>query len=89
LTKQIATIAGQVLGIDVSARSVEIAQQHVQPTTNVTFATGPLEQVLRNTRAEPFTAAVAAMTLMTTPDLSATLRSVADALLVGGHLVAT
>jgi SAM-dependent methyltransferase len=89
LTQQIATAAAFVLGIDVSRRSVEIAREQNAPLGNVRFAVGPLEQLLPNVTEEPFSTAVAGMSLMTAPDLTAAMRAVADVLRPGGRLLAT
>ena len=89
LTEQIAKIAAAVVGVDVSRHSIELAQGHGTATANVRFVAGDLEGIRADVGPEPFTAVVAAMTLMTVPDLSAGFRAISEALVPGGHLVST
>ena len=77
LTHQVAALAQSVTAVDVSPRSIQIARELVGGTGNVLFLAGTLEEALPQPLAEPFSAAVAGMTLMTAPDLRALLDGIA------------
>src|SRR5260221_1336713 len=89
LTHLVAPTAKEVVGVDISARSVEIARQHNAAFRNVTFAVKNIEQIHLGGAEERFTVVVAAMTLMTVPDLKRAVAGLASALIPGGSVVAT
>ena len=88
-TFSVAERSGSVLGIDVSPKCIKIAKDSCARTDNVSFLVGPLEKASEHLQAQSFTAAVAAMSLMTVPDLDAVVTSLSKLIGSNGHLVAT
>lgn len=68
-TARLARVATRVIGIEPSRTSVAVARASCLEARNVRFIQAPLEKTARMLRGEHVTAAVACMTLMTTPDL--------------------
>lgn len=89
LTCAVAATAKEVVGVDQSGASVEIAKRVCKNLVNVRFVEGRIEDPAIRPGLGQITDALAAMTLMTTPDLPAFARSVADILPIGGIFAAT
>lgn len=69
-TARLAQIAKHVIGIEPSRTSVAVARASCLEAHNVRFIQAHLEEAASMLRGESVTAAVACMTLMTTPDLN-------------------
>ncbi len=68
-TVRLSKFANQVIGIDSSRVSIEVAKASWPDKPNVRFIHSSLEEAAKVVRGKPFTAATACMALMTTPDL--------------------
>jgi SAM-dependent methyltransferase len=88
-TSRLAQIATRVIGIEPSHVSVDVARLTCQAAHNVRFVEAPLEEAASMLQREPATAAVANMTLMTTPDLRGFAKALASLLQDGARFVAT
>ncbi len=88
-TKALATISEWIVGVDVSRRSIEIAQSVQHQLPNVSFYADTVENFARKWTGPAFTSAVANMTLMTCLNLRSLVGSIAKLLMPGGHLVAS
>lgn len=88
-TARLAELAAQVIGLEPSPASMDIARTVCRDRRNVRFIQAPVEEAASLLGRESATAAVAVMTLMTTPDLQAFARSLATLLKTGGKFVAT
>jgi len=88
-TARLARIAVSVIGIEPSGASLVLASKTCHETKNVRFIHAPLEEAVDMLHGEPATAAVAAMTLMTTPDLMRFAEALSRLLDIGGTFVAT
>jgi len=88
-TVRLAQVATRVIGIEPSRVSVAVARASCLEVRNVRFIQAPLEEAVRMLREEPVTAAVACMTLMTTPDLSGFAKALAVLLQREAKFVAT
>jgi SAM-dependent methyltransferase len=69
-TARLAQVATRVIGVEPSRTSVAVARARCLKAPNVRFIEASLEKAASMLRGVPVTAAVACMTLMTTPDLS-------------------
>jgi len=87
LTARVARLAGHVVGVDMSTRSIEVAMRD-STLSNVEYVNCEFQQFARTHR-HTFTAAVANMTLMTVLPLESFVRASARVLKRGGHLVLT
>jgi SAM-dependent methyltransferase len=88
LTVEIANQCGGAIGIDISPESIALAQTRSAHKSNVTFACVSVEE-FANTTSERFSAVVANMMLMTTPNLYAVVRAITRLLRTGGRLILT
>jgi SAM-dependent methyltransferase len=88
-TARLAQVATSVIGVEPSRTSVAVARARCREARNVQFIQAPLEEAARMLRGEPVTAAVACMTLMTTPDLSGFANALAMLLQKEAKFVAT
>ena len=88
LTEEIASKAPKVVGVDISAASIEIARSRHDSSANVEFFSNSVEEFAQQWRGSKFTTAVAAMSLMDSPDLIQFLTATASILVDGGSLVA-
>lgn len=89
LTAELAACADQVVGVDLSAQSVQLAQTRFGQVANASFAHGRIEEFVSGPRVGAFSLAVANMTLMTALSLKELLCATAAALRPGGHLIFT
>ena len=69
-TEQLAGVSDYVIGVEPSRRSTAIAREVCGARDNVEFVEAPLEEAVDDLRGRGVTAAVAVMSLMTTPSLS-------------------
>lgn len=88
-TARLAQIATRVIGIEPSPVSVAVARANCADLGNVQFIETPLEGAGAMLRGERVTAAVACMTLMTTPDLVGLAKGLSTLLQDGAKFVAT
>ena len=79
-TARLAQVATRVIGVEPSRTSVAVARASCLEASNVQFINAPFEEAASMLRREPITAAVACMTLMTTPDLGSFVRTLATLL---------
>jgi trans-aconitate methyltransferase len=87
LTALIAPQFETVLALDPSPVSLQIADRSTP--SNTTMREGWVEELSGELAVDPFPTVLAAMTLMTVPDLTAFASAVGSLVLPGGHLVAT
>jgi SAM-dependent methyltransferase len=88
-TRQLARIATRVIGIEPSHVSVSVANAGDSELRNVQYIEASLEEASGLLHGESVTAAVASMTLMTTPDLRGFAESLSALLRGGSKFVAT
>lgn len=88
-TARLAQVATLIIGVEPSRTSVAVAKASCRKAHNVRFIQASLEEAASMLRGEPVTAAVACMTLMTTPDLSGFAKALAALLQKGARFVAT
>lgn len=88
LTYEIAREADHVVAFDLSRRSLAIAEKHVRGQP-VEFIHGSLHELVSELANRQFRTVVAAMTLMTAPDLRSVAQDLARVLAGEGCLVAT
>jgi SAM-dependent methyltransferase len=88
LTALLASRAGHVTGLDVSAESIDIAKRNTAGHRNVTLVHAALDEFSRS-EARVFSLVTANMSLSTMPNLEAALASIGRLLVPGGHLVAS
>lgn len=88
-TARLARVAERVVGLEPSRASVAVARASCLEAPNVRFHEVALEEAACVLRGESATAAVAAMTLMTTPDLVAFARALAGLLQNQAKFIAT
>ena len=88
-TLQLAQIAGQVIAVEPSQASMKIARRVCASAHNVSYVEASLEKAACILDKEPATAAVAVMTLMTTPDLRRFAKALAALLQTRAWFVAT
>jgi SAM-dependent methyltransferase len=87
LTREVALRAESVFAVDMSEASIEIARSVCGGFSNIEFRVGAIESLDATPRA--FSTAIAAMTLMTAPDLPAMAAATAALLTPGAALLAT
>lgn len=88
LTAQLESLAMSVVAVDISAESLTFAKSN-SASSEVEFLHGTLESLILELAQRDITVAVAAMTLMTVPNLETFAESVAAVLEIGTHFVAT
>lgn len=88
-TVQLAQVAARVIGVEPSRASIAVARNTCRAARNVQFVQASLEEAAGTLRGEPVTAAVAFMTLMTTPDLKSFADALAALLQTGAKFIAT
>jgi SAM-dependent methyltransferase len=88
-TARLARLAKRVVGIEASRASVAVARASCLGVPNVRFLQAPLEEAACMLQGEPATAAVASMTLMTTPNLEGFARALAGLLPGQAKFIAT
>lgn len=89
LTRELASRATQVVGVDISGKNIEYATKRWRNVPNVRFHTTSIEDYAERAERPEFGVAVCNMTLMTVLDLDNAVKAAARTLKVGGHLVAT
>ena len=89
LTAKLATIAGNVIGIDISDISIRLAEFHCQGLSNASFIRGAVEDLDPGEIVKDFSLAVANMSLMAMLHLDAALASLSRHVRPGGHLAFT
>jgi predicted TPR repeat methyltransferase len=89
ITEALSTRASSIVGVDLSKRSIELAQKRLNYTHHAHFFYRSIEEFAEQTAPNSFSLAIANMTLMTALDLSSLLRSVARLLPPGTHFVFT
>lgn len=88
LTRELAGVSGQVVGVDASPRSIAIAPE-TGAAANLSFHTCDVTDFAGRWTNLPFTAAVANMSLMACLDLDAFVQAAADLLAPQGCFIAT
>ena len=88
-TARLARVAKRVIGVDPSAANIAIARSVCREMTGVQFVQSTLEEAGVSLRKEKATAAIAVMSLMTTPDLKVFARTTATVLERGARFIAT
>jgi predicted TPR repeat methyltransferase len=83
------TKANYIVGVDISKRSIELAQKRLYGSRHAHFYCRSVEEFAQQTAPHSFSLAIANMTLMTALDLLSLLRSVARLLRAGAHFVFT
>ena len=89
LTREIAAVSSAVVGVDVSSRSIEFANENCARSTNVAFHTDAIEDFATEWTGTRFTTVVANMTLMDCLDLATIVKASADLITPKGHFIAT
>ena len=87
LTRELAEVSGRIVGVDASPRSIAIAREIY--AANIPFHTDDVSDFARRWPGQPFTAAVANMSLMTCLDLGAFVQAAAGLLAPQGCFIAT
>lgn len=87
-TARLAQVAARVIAVEPSRASMEIARRIRPENRDVSFVETTLEEAATTLREERPTAAVAVMTLMTTPDLTAFATVLTTVLQTGGTFAA-
>jgi SAM-dependent methyltransferase len=88
-TLRLAQVATKVIGVEPSRASVIVARATCRAAHNVSFIQARLEEAGSMLQGESATAAVACMSLMTTPDLRGFAKALASLLPGGAAFVAT
>ncbi len=88
LTEKIASKASKIVGVDVSSASIEIARSRHDRAANVEFFSDGVEEFAQKWAEPKFTSAVAAMSLMDSPNLVQFLEATASLLVDEGSFVA-
>ena len=89
VTEAFSNRANYIVGVDLSKRSIELAQKRLTSSRHAHFYSKSVEEFAQQTASHSFSLAIANMTLMTALDLLSLLRSVARLLRTGGHFVFT
>jgi SAM-dependent methyltransferase len=88
-TARLARVAGRVIAVEPSSRSMAVARRVCRDAPNVRFVVGSLEETASRLDEGPVTAAVAVMTLMTAPDIRELAKALAALLQIRARFVAT
>ena len=89
LTKEMASISGEVTGVDLSSVSIGIAQATCYGLNNTSFHSSPIEEFAERWKGPPFTTGVANMSLMDCINLESCLQASANLVAPWGCLIAT
>ena len=89
LTRELAAVSGQVVGVDAAPGSVALAQERGAGVGNLAFHTADVAEFARSWPGPPFTAAIANMSLMSCLDLDSFVPAAAALLGRGGCFAAT
>lgn len=89
LAAELARISASVTAVDVSSRSIEIAQETCAELTNTSFVVSSVEEFAEEWTGPLFTTAVANMTLMTCLNLQVFIESISRLLVPNGHFIAS
>ena len=89
LTKEIASVSGEVIGVDLSSVSIGIAQATCYGLSNTLFDASAIEEFAERWNGPPFTAAVANMSLMDCINLESCLAASANLVAPRGRLIST
>jgi predicted TPR repeat methyltransferase len=89
ITEAFSTKANSIVGVDLSKRSIELAQKRLNHAHHVRFFYGSIEEFMEQTAPNSFSLAIANMTLMANLDLLSLLKAVAKLLCPGAHFVFT
>lgn len=89
LSAILAQHCGELVGIDVSIHSIEVAASVCRHLTNTSFYAASIEEFASRSTCPELSVAVANMTLMTAPDLYQVVAGVAKVLKPGGAFVIT
>lgn len=89
LTTRLAESAQQVTGIDISSKSIQLAKTNCRESNNIDFTEGAIEDFRLEYVGNPFSLAVANMSLMAMLRLDAALGSLFRLIRPGGHLAFT
>ncbi len=83
-TAQLAQVVARVIAFESSSSSMKIAREICPANSEIRFVEAPFEKAAGTLREEQPTAAVAVMTLMSTPNLNAFATALAKVLQTGG-----
>ena len=89
LTRELAKVSSEVVGVDISSRSTEIARKVCSNAANVSFCLNSVEALASDWAGPRFTAIVANMTLMDCLNLDSLVEAAARLVAPDGCLVAT
>ena len=89
LTRELAKVSSEVVGVDFSSRSTEIARKVCSKAGNVSFYPNSVEVFASHWAGPQFTTIVANMTLMDCLNLDSLVEAAAKLVAPGGCLVAT
>ena len=88
LTMQLASSVDTIIGVDISDKSISVARDRASESPNATFVRSSVEAYATRV-SEPFTLAIANMTLMTTPNLKRFLEAISLMLAEAGTFIFT
>ena len=89
LTRELANVSGEVIGVDLSLLNIEIAQEISAESINVSFHSGSVEEFADQWSGLGFTTVVANMTLMDCVNLDSLIEATAKLIAPKGRFVAT
>ena len=89
LTRELAKRSDDVVGVDLSGESIQIANKQSESVDNVAFVHSTIEAYASQQLKGSFSTAVANMTLMTAPHLGSVMRAVHRLLRPGGQFIFT
>lgn len=89
LEAKLSLLSDKVVGVDLSAKSIEIARNYCKGLDNVSFENTTVENYASKTNMSRFTLVIANMTLMTCTDLPSILQAIEKLLISKGTFVAT
>ena len=88
-TMKLAEVSSQVIAVEPSHASAEIARRNCQSSKNVKFLEAPIEGIISELTDLDITCAIANMSLMTAPNLQDVVRAISRILSQNTHFVAT
>ena len=89
LTKELVALSKSVVAVDVSPKSVEIAQRVCKGNSNVSFHVGSIEEFEQRWEGPKFTVAIANMVLMDCLSIESFLGATANLVAPQGYFIAT